>query len=33
MTAREERVNVRLEETDGVDQVTISEPRAAEALA
>jgi pyrimidine operon attenuation protein/uracil phosphoribosyltransferase len=24
-TAREERVNVRLEETDGVDQVTISE--------
>jgi pyrimidine operon attenuation protein/uracil phosphoribosyltransferase len=26
-TAREERVNVRLEETDGVDQVTISEPR------
>ena len=25
-TAREERVNVRLEEIDGVDQVTISEP-------
>ena len=25
-TAREERVNVRLEEVDGVDQVTISEP-------
>ncbi len=25
-TAREERVNVRLEEADGVDQVTISEP-------
>ncbi len=25
-TAREERVNVRLEETDGVDEVTISEP-------
>jgi pyrimidine operon attenuation protein / uracil phosphoribosyltransferase len=32
-TSREERVNVRLEETDGVDQVTISEPRPAEALA
>ena len=30
-TAREERVNVRLEETDGVDEVTISEPQAAEA--
>ena len=29
-TAREERVNVRLEEIDGVDEVTISEPRAAE---
>ncbi len=29
-TAREERVNVRLEESDGVDEVTISEPRAAE---
>ena len=25
-TAREERVNVRLEETDEVDEVTISEP-------
>ncbi|HEX3042469.1 MAG TPA: bifunctional pyr operon transcriptional regulator/uracil phosphoribosyltransferase PyrR [Solirubrobacterales bacterium] len=25
-TAREERVNVRLEETDGTDEVTISEP-------
>jgi pyrimidine operon attenuation protein / uracil phosphoribosyltransferase len=25
-TAREERVNVRLEETDDIDQVTISEP-------
>jgi pyrimidine operon attenuation protein/uracil phosphoribosyltransferase len=32
-TAREERVNVRLEETDGVDQVTISEPRLTEAMA
>jgi pyrimidine operon attenuation protein/uracil phosphoribosyltransferase len=32
-TAREERVNVRLEEIDGVDEVTISEPRTAEALA
>ncbi|MBS1887964.1 MAG: bifunctional pyr operon transcriptional regulator/uracil phosphoribosyltransferase PyrR [Actinobacteria bacterium] len=32
-TAREERVNVRLEETDGVDQVTISEPQHAEAMA
>jgi pyrimidine operon attenuation protein / uracil phosphoribosyltransferase len=32
-TSREERVNVRLEEVDGVDQVTISEPRHAEALA
>src|ERR1700760_260389 len=32
-TSREERVNVRLEETDGIDQVTISEPRPAEALA
>ncbi len=29
-TAREERVNVRLEEADGVDEVTISEPQAAE---
>ena len=32
-TAREERVNVRLEEVDGIDQVTISEPRPAEAIA
>ncbi|MBK5218630.1 MAG: bifunctional pyr operon transcriptional regulator/uracil phosphoribosyltransferase PyrR [Thermoleophilia bacterium] len=32
-TAREERVNVRLEEIDGVDEVTISEPRPAETLA
>ena len=32
-TAREERVNVRLEEIDGVDEVTISEPTPAEALA
>jgi pyrimidine operon attenuation protein / uracil phosphoribosyltransferase len=32
-TAREERVNVRLEELDGVDEVTISEPQPAEALA
>ena len=32
-TAREERVNVRLEEIDGIDQVTISEPQAAEAPA
>jgi pyrimidine operon attenuation protein/uracil phosphoribosyltransferase len=31
-TARGERVNVRLEETDEVDEVTISEPRAAEAV-
>jgi pyrimidine operon attenuation protein/uracil phosphoribosyltransferase len=29
-TARPERVNVRLEESDGVDEVTISEPQAAE---
>ncbi len=29
-TAREERVNVRLEESDGVDEVTISELRTAE---
>jgi pyrimidine operon attenuation protein/uracil phosphoribosyltransferase len=29
-TAREERVNVRLEELDGADEVTISEPRVAE---
>jgi pyrimidine operon attenuation protein / uracil phosphoribosyltransferase len=32
-TSREERVNVRLEEIDGVDQVTISEPQTAEAYA
>jgi pyrimidine operon attenuation protein/uracil phosphoribosyltransferase len=32
-TSRDERVNVRLEETDGIDQVTISEPRPAEAIA
>ena len=32
-TAREERVNVRLEEIDGVDEVTISEPQHAEAMA
>jgi pyrimidine operon attenuation protein / uracil phosphoribosyltransferase len=32
-TARGERVNVRLEEIDEVDQVTITEPQAAEALA
>ena len=32
-TARGERVNVRLEETDGIDEVTISEPHTAEALA
>ena len=32
-TAREERVNVRLEEVDGVDEVTISEPQTAEATA
>jgi pyrimidine operon attenuation protein/uracil phosphoribosyltransferase len=32
-TAHGERVNVRLEEVDDVDEVTISEPRAAEALA
>ena len=32
-TAREERVNVSLEESDGVDRVTISEPSRAEALA
>jgi pyrimidine operon attenuation protein / uracil phosphoribosyltransferase len=31
-TAREERVNVRLEEIDGTDEVTISEPSPAEAL-
>ena len=32
-TSRGERVNVRLEEVDEVDEVTITEPRAAEALA
>jgi pyrimidine operon attenuation protein / uracil phosphoribosyltransferase len=32
-TAHGERVNVRLEEVDDVDEVTISEPRAVEALA
>jgi pyrimidine operon attenuation protein / uracil phosphoribosyltransferase len=32
-TSRAERVNVRLEEVDEVDEVTISEPQAAEALA
>jgi pyrimidine operon attenuation protein / uracil phosphoribosyltransferase len=32
-TARGERVNVRLEEVDDVDEVTISEPQTAEALA
>jgi pyrimidine operon attenuation protein/uracil phosphoribosyltransferase len=32
-TSREERVNVRLEEIDGIDQVTISEPRPVEAIA
>jgi pyrimidine operon attenuation protein/uracil phosphoribosyltransferase len=32
-TSRAERVNVRLEETDEVDEVTISEPLTAEALA
>jgi pyrimidine operon attenuation protein / uracil phosphoribosyltransferase len=32
-TARAARVNVRLEETDDVDRVTISEPQAAEAIA
>jgi pyrimidine operon attenuation protein/uracil phosphoribosyltransferase len=32
-TARGERVNVRLEEIDAIDRVTIAEPRAAEALA
>ncbi len=32
-TARPERVNVRLEETDGVDEVTISEPVATEVVA
>jgi pyrimidine operon attenuation protein/uracil phosphoribosyltransferase len=31
-TAPEERVNVRLEELDEVDEVTISEPRAAEVV-
>ncbi len=32
-TARGERVNVRLEEVDEVDEVTISEPQTAEAMA
>jgi pyrimidine operon attenuation protein / uracil phosphoribosyltransferase len=32
-TARDERVNVSLEEVDEIDRVTISEPRAAEAIA
>jgi pyrimidine operon attenuation protein / uracil phosphoribosyltransferase len=32
-TARGERVNVRLEEIDEIDEVTISEPQTAEALA
>jgi pyrimidine operon attenuation protein / uracil phosphoribosyltransferase len=32
-TALDERVNVRLEETDGVDEMTISESSAEEALA
>jgi pyrimidine operon attenuation protein/uracil phosphoribosyltransferase len=32
-TAREERVNVRLDELDGADEVTISEPQPAEAQA
>jgi pyrimidine operon attenuation protein / uracil phosphoribosyltransferase len=32
-TARPQRVNVRLEETDGVDEVTISEPVATEVVA
>jgi pyrimidine operon attenuation protein/uracil phosphoribosyltransferase len=32
-TAREERVNVRLEEVDAVDQVTISEPHPVEVTA
>jgi len=32
-TALEERVNVRLEESDGVDEMTISEPSAAETVA
>jgi pyrimidine operon attenuation protein/uracil phosphoribosyltransferase len=32
-TSLEERVNVRLEEVDGIDQVTISEAHPAEALA
>jgi pyrimidine operon attenuation protein/uracil phosphoribosyltransferase len=31
-TARDERVNVRLEEIDGADEVTISESQAAEAV-
>ena len=32
-TARGERVNVRLEESDGIDQVTISEPQPVEVSA
>ena len=32
-TARAERVNVQLQEVDGEDRVTISQPHAAEALA
>ncbi len=32
-TAHDERVNVSLEESDGVDRVTISDGRPAEALA
>lgn len=32
-TARGERVNVRLEESDGIDQVTISEPQPVEVTA
>ena len=32
-TALDQRVNVRLEESDGVDEMTISEPSAAETLA
>ena len=31
-TSREERVNVRLEEVDGLDQVTISEPLLVEVM-
>ena len=32
-TALEERVNVRLEESDGIDEMTISEPSTAESVA